>query len=319
MNRVPAISIVTPTRNRRAALLRAIESVRRQTLQDYEHIVVDDGSDDRTAEAVATVADKRLRFVRFDERRGANAARNHGIGLAQSTIVTFLDSDDEYLPFRLERSVALFGADPTVALSISSFEAHRDGMVTPTTNLSARLSPPLLERALMAQVTAIAGSAITVRRGALEAVGLFDDTLRRFQDRDLLLRLAAADFGSVTIEPIDWVKHQSKDSISSQRHGYVAAYGELLMRHPRLVERYPDIAVYMVARRMLSSLLQRHLRALLGDVRANGRCPALGFSPARLAIGYLKGRRQRRLIRRQLKSLEAFEAAGESSAVPVVF
>ena len=82
MNRVPAISIVTPTRNRRAALLRAIESVRRQTLQDYEHIVVDDGSDDRTAEAVATVADKRLRFVRFDERRGANAARNHGIGLA---------------------------------------------------------------------------------------------------------------------------------------------------------------------------------------------------------------------------------------------
>lgn len=319
MSHAPAITIVTPTRNRRVTLLRAIESVRRQTLQDFEHIVVDDGSEDGTAEAVARVGDSRVRFVRLNERRGANTARNHGIGLARSALITFLDSDDEYLPSRLERSVALFGAEPSIDIAISSFRARKAGRMTPTTNRNARLSPLAFERALMAQATAIAGSAITVRRTVFEAVGLFDETLWRFQDRDLLLRAAAADLGAVTIELIDWVKHHSEDSISSQRHGYVMAYGELLSRHPRLAERYPDIAVYMVARRLLSSLLQGHLRALLGDLRANARCPALGLSPTRLVTGYLKGRRQRRLIRRQLKSLEAFEAAGESSAVPVVF
>lgn len=314
MSRAPAIAIVTPTRNRRDVLLRAIESVRRQTLEDFEHIVVDDGSDDGTAEAVATVADGRLRFVRFNERRGANAARNLGIGLARSDLITFLDSDDEFLPFRLERSVALFGADPTVDLSISSFDAWRAGTVTPTTNRSARLAPLILERAVMAHVPAIAGSAITVRRAVLEAVGLFDEAIWRFQDRELLLRVAAADFGAATIEHIDWVKHHSEDSISSRRHGYVAAYGELLLRHPHLLERYPDIAAYIVARRLLSNLLQGHLRAVLEDVQANGRSPALGFSANRLVIGYLKGRWQRRLIRRQMKG--SVHGADEPQAVP---
>ncbi len=317
MSRAPTITIVTPTRNRRAALLRAIESVRRQTLEDFEHIVVDDGSDDGTAEAVATVEDRRLRFVRFDDRRGANAARNLGIGLARSNLVAFLDSDDEYLPFRLERSVAMFGADPSINITISSFQACKAGRMTPTTNGGARLSPLDFERALMAQVTAIAGSAITVRKAAFEAVGLFDEALRRFQDRELLLRLAAADFGATTIEPIDWVKHHSEDSISSQRHGYVAAYGELLVRHPRLLERYPDIAVYMVARRLLSSLLQGQFRALLGDFDANRRSPALGFSPTRLVAGYLEGRRQRKLIRRQVRSLAESHAADQPAVVPL--
>jgi hypothetical protein len=168
----------------------------------------------------------------------------------------------------------------------------------------------------MAQVTAIAGSAITVRKAAFEAVGLFDEALWRFQDRELLLRLAAANFGAATVEPIDWLKHHSEDSISSQRHGYVAAYGELLLRHPRLLERYPDIAVYMVARRLLSSL-QGQFRALLGDIHANRRSPALGFSPTRLVAGYLEGRRQRKLIRRQVRSLAGPHAADQPAVVPL--
>lgn len=303
MIRTPAITIVTPTRNRRVALLRAIESVRRQTLGDYEHIVVDDGSEDGTAAAVAGMADGRLRFVRFDRRRGANAARNCGVGLARSDLVTFLDSDDEFLPFRLERSVALFCADPAVDLSLSSFQVYKGGATKPTVNRSARLDALTLERTLTMQVTAIAGSAITVRRAALVAAGLFDETLWRFQDRDLLLRLAAAGYGAATIERIDWVKHYSPDSISIQRAGYVAAYGELLLRHPRISERYPDIAVYMVARRLLSNLLQGHVRDLVSDQRANRSMASLGFSPARLVAGYLRGRRQRREVFREIKDL----------------
>lgn len=150
----------------------------------------------------------------------------------------------------------------------------------------------------------------------LEAVGMFDEAIWRFQDRELLLRVAAADFGATTIEHIDWVKHHSEDSISNQRHGYVAAYGELLLRHPHLLERYPDIAVYIVARRLLSCLLQGHFRAVLEDIQANGHSPALGFSANRLVTGYLKGRSQRRQIRRQLKGLVVSHGADESPAAP---
>lgn len=303
MTTVPAISIITPTLNRRDALLRAIESVRRQTFEDYEHIVVDDGSTDDTADAVAGIQDARLRFVRLDSRRGANAARNRGLRLAQSDLITFLDSDDEFLPFRLERSVDLFQAQPGIDLAISSFQTYKGGAAAPTVNRGARFDPGTLERAVIAQVTAIAGSAITVRKSAIEAAGLFDEGLWRLQDRDLLLRFAAAGYGAMIVEPIDWVKHHSPDSISRQRGGYVFAYGELLHRHPLIRDRYPDIAAYMVARRMLNSLLQGRIPEMVSDYQANSGSRYLGFTLARLVRGYAAGRQQRRRIASEVNNL----------------
>lgn len=310
----PAISIVTPTRNRRDVLLRAIESVRSQTLGDYEHIVVDDGSEDGTADAVRYVGDDRLRFVRFDRRRGANAARNRGIDLARSELVTFLDSDDEFLPFRLERSVALFATEPEVNLSLSSFRVCKAGNSTATVNRNARLKASTLEFVVAAQVTAIAGSAITVRRNVLARAAPFDETLWRFQDREFLLCLAGAGYGAATTEAIDWVKHYSADSISAQRGGYVAAYGELLVRHPRIRERYPDIAAYMVARRLLSNLLQGHIPELLADLRANASSPMLRFPLPRLVAGYLFGRRQRGQMLRRIGSTVAAGSVASAAA-----
>ena len=121
MTNNPQISVVTPTRNRREVLLRAIESVRAQSFQDYEHIVIDDGSTDASEEAARKVADPRVRFVKLDTWRGANAARNIGIGLARAPLITFLDSDDVFLPFRLEQSVTLFDSNSTIDLAISAF------------------------------------------------------------------------------------------------------------------------------------------------------------------------------------------------------
>lgn len=319
MTTLPAISIITPTYNRRETLLRAIASVRAQTFDDYEHIVVDDGSTDGTADIVADMQDSRLRYVRFDERRGANAARNHGIGLAKSNLVTFLDSDDEFLPLRLERSVALFAAQPGIDLSISSFEVCKDGRTkTPTVNRSARFSPRTLERAVTAQVTAIAGTAITVRKPAIEEAGLFDEGLWRLQDRDLLLRLAAAGYGAAIVEGIDWIKHHSHDSISRQRSGYVTAYGELLGRHAAVRDLYPDIATYMVARRLLNNILQGRISEFVSDYRANSSHEMLGFSVGKLVFGYLAGRKLRRQIVREVRNLPGPEMVGDRLQSPAM-
>lgn len=107
----PFVSVVIPTYNRRESLERAIASVVAQSLADFELIVVDDASTDGSADVVRRFQDSRIRLHVFDSRQGANAARNHGIGMARADLVTFLDSDDEYLPHRLELTVQAMKED----------------------------------------------------------------------------------------------------------------------------------------------------------------------------------------------------------------
>src|SRR6185312_15532579 len=93
----PLVSVVTPTKNRAKLLAETLDSVAAQTLGAWEHIVVDDGSDDGTAELMATrcAADPRVRYIRRDRApAGANTCRNIGIRAAQAPLVVMLDSDD---------------------------------------------------------------------------------------------------------------------------------------------------------------------------------------------------------------------------------
>src|ERR1700723_3850662 len=102
----PRVSIVTPTRNRLTLLGQTLDSVAAQTLIDWEHIVVDDGSDDGAARMMRArvSADPRVRYiVREGERSGANVCRNIGIRAASAPLVVLLDSDDLLAPTCLER------------------------------------------------------------------------------------------------------------------------------------------------------------------------------------------------------------------------
>jgi len=99
---MPKISIVTATYNRGDVLPRAIESIKRQTFRDYEHIIVDDGSTDDTKKVVSHVDDSRIKYVRLNTNMGCAAAFNKGVEEARGEYISFLDSDDEYLPQRLE-------------------------------------------------------------------------------------------------------------------------------------------------------------------------------------------------------------------------
>jgi len=102
----PLVSVVIPTYNRADTILPALLSVQRQTVQDFECIVVDDGSKDVDAlEALVAGLDQRFRVVR-KENDGASAARNLGMSLAQGRYIALLDSDDQFLPDKLERQLA---------------------------------------------------------------------------------------------------------------------------------------------------------------------------------------------------------------------
>jgi glycosyltransferase involved in cell wall biosynthesis len=104
----PVISVIIPTYNRAHLVGRAIRSVLAQTFQDWELIVVDDGSSDNTEEVVCSFQDPRICYISHEVNRGGSAARNTGIKVARGEYVSFLDSDDEWLPEKLEKQLACF-------------------------------------------------------------------------------------------------------------------------------------------------------------------------------------------------------------------
>jgi len=99
---MPTVSVVIPTYNRAELLTRAIDSVLAQTYDDFELLVVDDGSTDDTEAVVTAYDDDRVRYLAHETNRGANPARNTGIEAAEGEFVAFLDSDDEWRPRKLE-------------------------------------------------------------------------------------------------------------------------------------------------------------------------------------------------------------------------
>ena len=108
MSSDPAVSVITPTKNRLKLLCETIDSVQRQTFEVWEHVIVDDGSDDGTAEEVArrAVADPRIRYLqRTGTKSGANICRNLGIRQARADLLVFLDLDDLLRSECLERRI----------------------------------------------------------------------------------------------------------------------------------------------------------------------------------------------------------------------
>ncbi|ESY96629.1 glycosyltransferase family 2 protein [Mesorhizobium australicum] len=288
----PLITVITPTHNRRETVLRAVESVLSQSMPRFEHIVVDDGSTDGTEAALARIHDTRLIYVGA-KWRGANAARNAGIELARAPVVTFLDSDDLFLPHRLARTLTWFDDNPALEVLLSSYVSVKGGRGTACVNRGAFLNPPMLERAVVAQTAFIAGSAITARREALLAIGGYDSDIPRMQDRELLLRFAQR-FGAQLSEDIDWTKHNSQNSISGRRDGYVEAYAILMSKHPHIARSYPHIPPFMIARQIIADILRGRIPQAFAGYMANRSSDALGYSLPELINGYLHGRRWRR-------------------------
>jgi glycosyltransferase involved in cell wall biosynthesis len=189
------VSVVIPVFNRPAAVRRAINSVLAQTFQDFEIIVVDDASTDATAVAVTALSDPRIRLVRHDRNRGGSAARNTGIEASSAPYVAFLDSDDEWLPTKLESQLELFRrSGDRVGLAYCGIERMlADGTIV---GQIPQRCEDLARRLLRENV--IGGTSVgMVRRQVFDEIGGFDDALPATQDLDLWLRICeqfSADF-----------------------------------------------------------------------------------------------------------------------------
>lgn len=121
------VSIVLATYNRLKDLPRCIDSVLQQTFQDWELVIIDDGSTDATADYALRLVmqDPRIRYMKQSNRKQA-LAKNAGIQASFGRFITFIDSDDRYLPHHIESRLALFEGDPKLDLVEGGFEAPED-------------------------------------------------------------------------------------------------------------------------------------------------------------------------------------------------
>jgi glycosyltransferase involved in cell wall biosynthesis len=181
---LPQVSIYVPTRNRRALLARALNSISAQTYRRFEVIVVDDGSVDDTPMFLnAAAKEKCIRFFRFESPRGAQAARNLALSEARFDLVTGLDDDDEWLPDRLRQLVDALR--PGIGFVAASDIIDRaDGI-----RYLARRPPRITHDMLLRRN--VVGNQVLARRADLVACGGFDESLTASQDYDLWIRLSA--------------------------------------------------------------------------------------------------------------------------------
>lgn len=228
----PRVSVVIPTYNRAALAPRAIESVLRQTFRDLEVIVVDDASPDDTRTAVERFADPRVRYVGLAKNKGQWHAENVGIARARGEWVAFLDDDDEWLPEKLEKQIARADAagDPRVGVVYSGTLMYgKQGLQTP--GPLEPLPEGDVRVQLLSPMMPSTPSVYMVRRGALLAVGGFDESLAGAQDRDLWIRLSMASHPFAAVQERLAIYHT--DNADRQTHDAVRIVRSTFMHRRR--------------------------------------------------------------------------------------
>lgn len=202
MDRHPRVTVIVPAYNIRPYIAAALTSLERQTLADFEALVVDDGSTDGTAEVVEPFCrrDGRFRLLR-KANGGLSSARNWGLHHARADYIALLDGDDAYAPGKLEAHAALLDTHPEVAVVYSASRVMRDDGRLTGYSLSGRPVHPDPVLALLCKNFVGHGSNAVFRRSLVEVVGAFDETLRSAEDMDFWLRVAAANLGGFWRDP----------------------------------------------------------------------------------------------------------------------
>jgi glycosyltransferase involved in cell wall biosynthesis len=260
----PTVSVVIGTHNRAATVVESVNSVLRQTYSDLEVVVVDDGSTDGTAARLATLTDPRLRVVSSPVNEGVSVARNRGVHASGAPWVAFQDSDDEWLPTKLELQMARLehaGAQAVGAycgLLVVGGPAHRNsrrtsvGYVPPTDE--SQVEGDILEGLL--RTSLISTQTMVVRRDLLTQVGGFDEELGSLVDWDLALRLARLGPWAFVDEPLV-VQRFSPNSLTHNVARRAASTARVVEKNRDLLEQRPD-------------LLAHHLRTVAGGYRRVG-------------------------------------------------
>ncbi|MBF0571577.1 MAG: glycosyltransferase [Candidatus Omnitrophica bacterium] len=244
---LPVVSVVISTYNRCEKLERALKSALAQTLKSIEIIIVDNASEDRTAEFVKSVEDQRIRYIRHDTNKGGPAARNTGIKTAQASLVALLDDDDEWLPRKLELQVKKFQeSSPCVGLvyvGTEVFDEHKNKILR--TNLPA-FRGNVYQRLLMGTILGSVSS-VLVKKECFEKAGLFDEQLTSCQDWDMWLCIARYYEFEYVSEVLARINMHG-DQISTNYASLIPGRTRMVKKHWEEFQEYPEILIVHLKR-----------------------------------------------------------------------
>ena len=181
-----SVSVIIPTFNRASKVARAIASVLSQTISDYEIIVVNDGSTDRTSSALTSFG-SHIRVITHPQQLGVSAARNTGVKSTTSPFIAFLDSDDYWLPEKLAVQISFFLEHPEAVACQTQEKWIRKGLPVNPKKKHLKPSGDIFSQSL--KLCLVSPSAVMLKRSLLEEVGLFDETFPWCEDYDLWLRV----------------------------------------------------------------------------------------------------------------------------------
>ena len=271
----PRVSVILPTHDRARVLARSIRSVLAQTYPDLELIVVDDGSKDETRMVVASIDDPRIIYCRQDRNLGPAAARNVGISRARGDFLAFQDSDDEWLPVKLERHVEAFSRTGTETTAIYSDMLRIDRTGISQTHLSPEIVPrPLINPDTgFYQLYGLGIIATVMRRSCFDQGLRFDEVFRCFEDLELFIRMSSRYRFHHIREPL--VRYYENEGVSTNLRHHLRARRRLLhLYRAELVQHHPLFflrEILKVQKGLMELALSkgRKDRVSVGDGRGN--------------------------------------------------
>ena len=214
---LPRITVLTAVYNGARYLAEAIESVLADGFEDFEYVIVDDGSTDATPRILADAAarDPRIVFLRHEPNRGIAAATNRGLAIARGAYIARLDADDISLPGRLAREAAYLDAHPAVALVSMNFDIIDAGGAV-LYGSRRRDHPPQVVEYLLNFSNSIGGhSQVMFRKSAVDAAGGYDESCAASLDYDLWTRIVR--HGRIVVLPETGMRYRMHDENVTSR------------------------------------------------------------------------------------------------------
>lgn len=205
------ISVIIPTYNRAQRLKKAIDSVLTQSHKDFELIVVDDGSDDNTAEFVENYIHD-IVYIR-QENRGPAAARNRGIEKARYNHLAFLDSDDWFAGNKLATQIKAMHKNPLFHISHTNEVWYRNGQILNQKFKHKKNSGDIFGQSL--KLCAVGMSTVMIKREIFERYGVFDEEFPCCEDYEFWLRVSAEEKFLLVEEPLTLKDGGRADQVST--------------------------------------------------------------------------------------------------------
>ena len=229
------ISIIMPTYNRANYIGETIESIRKQTYENWELIIVDDGSEDNTGEVISRIKDERIQFHKAGRIAINGKVKNIGIEKARGELIAFIDSDDLWAETKLEKQVAAMQEYPEAAFSLTGGFNFRD--INQPIDFFYRQKEGLrygdILTAIFKSEISTTTPSLIIRRECL-ATGGFDET-KPFSDIDFIARLASRFKAVILYEPLLYRRlHNANDSGANWIKGYEQGVSLIRMYRKRL-------------------------------------------------------------------------------------